>query len=335
MMIFPNIFIFFFTVVLIPVTLFSEIIPVGSGSYTTNFPGVDEAGRNSFPTGEPQVSGPASNKKIPTNDWWSYVIKNQHANNLFNYPMALKTINQGLVVSYIPWGVYDDQEPIVVGISDLNTSQANVYDFSDWTVTIEWANENNYFHAKSGIGMPFIYFEKDSESLAKITINLGAVEVQGEKIIVEDARNGADFIIYAPAGSQWNQSGSVFSSNLNGNNYWSMAMVPQGETDLTEIAEEYSQYAYVFPQNTEVQWSYDENNSTIQTEFEIDVDVKEGSYNQVLQGLLPHQWNNLSNDSPTPDDYSYESVRGELKLLVEIILKQKKNSLEYYRHCPH
>ena len=81
--------------------------------------------------------------------------------------------------------------------------------------------------------------------------------MQGEKIIVEDARNGADFIIYAPAGSQWNQSGSVFSSNLNGNNYWSMVMVPQGEVNLTELAEEYSQYAYVFPQNTEVEWSYD------------------------------------------------------------------------------
>ena len=43
--------------------------------------------------------------------------------------------------------------------------------------------------------MPFLYFEKDSESLAEIRINLGSVEVHDEKIIVEDARNGADFII--------------------------------------------------------------------------------------------------------------------------------------------
>ena len=63
-MIFYNIFIFFFTLALLPITLFSEIVPVGSGSYTTSFPGVDEAGRNSFPSGEPQVSGPALNKKL-------------------------------------------------------------------------------------------------------------------------------------------------------------------------------------------------------------------------------------------------------------------------------
>ena len=81
------------------------------------------------------------------------------------------------------------------------------------------------------LGCHFLYFEKDSESLAKVMINLGTAELQGEKIIIEDARNGADFIIYAPAGSQWNQSGSVFTSNLNGNDYWSMAMVPQGENE--------------------------------------------------------------------------------------------------------
>ncbi|MBT7119036.1 MAG: hypothetical protein HN896_03945, partial [Candidatus Marinimicrobia bacterium] len=86
---------------------FSQIVQVGAGSYTTTFPGVDEAGRNSYPSGEPQVSGPAANRHIPTNDWWSSVIKNNHVSNLFNYPMSLKTTNQGLVVSYIPWGVYD------------------------------------------------------------------------------------------------------------------------------------------------------------------------------------------------------------------------------------
>ena len=49
-----------------------------------------------------------------------------------------------------------------------------------------------------------------------------------------------------------------------------------GEMNLTELAEEYSQYAYVFPQNTEVQWSYDENNSIDKAEFDVDVDIKEG-----------------------------------------------------------
>ena len=95
----------------------SQIVQTGAGSYTTSFPGTDEAGRNDYPSGQPQTTGPALNKHIPTNDWWSSVIKNDHVSNLFNYPMALKTVNTGLVVSYIPWGVYDDQEPIIIGYS--------------------------------------------------------------------------------------------------------------------------------------------------------------------------------------------------------------------------
>ena len=97
----------------------SQVIQVGSGSYTTSFPGTDAAGRNGYPSGQPQTTGPAAQKHAPTNDWWSYVIKNDHANNLFNYPLALKTVNSGLVTSYIPWGVFDDQEPIIVGLTGL------------------------------------------------------------------------------------------------------------------------------------------------------------------------------------------------------------------------
>jgi len=295
--------------------LLSDIIPVGSGSYTTTFPGVDEAGRNAYPSGEPQISGPALNKKIPTNDWWSYLIKNNHASNLFNYPMSLKTTNQGLVVSYIPWGVFDDQEPIIIGLSGLNANQANVYNFSDWTVTMDWTDASNSFHATAGIGMPFLYFSKDSESIVEIEINIGTVSVSNEIITIEDSRNGSDFIIYAPTGSSWDQNGTTFTSTLNGNNYWSMAMVPQGNSNLNEIVSEYFEYAFVFPENTHVNWTFDEDNSVILTEFTVEVDIKEGQYSNILQGLLPHQWNNLASDSPSPDGYSYETVRGELKTM--------------------
>jgi len=302
-------------IVTITQATFSQIVQVGAGSYTTSFPGVDEAGRNSYPSGEPQVSGPAANKHIPTNDWWSSIIKNNHVSNLFNYPMSLKTTNQGLVVSYIPWGVYDDQEPIIIGLSGLNANYASVYDFSDWTVTMDWTDNNNSFQSTVGIGMPFLYFTKDSESIVEIEINLGTVDVSDEIITVEDARNGADFIIYAPEGSVWEQNGSKYTSVLNGNNYWSMAMVPQSQSDLSEIATGYQKYAYVFPQNTSVSWYYDQNSSSLLTEFLVDVEVKEGQYSNVLQGLLPHQWDNLSNDSPYPNEHSYATVRGEMKTL--------------------
>lgn len=293
----------------------ADIIPVGSGSYTDSFPGVDEAGRNSFPPGTPQVSGPAADRPVPTNDWWSSVIQNDHVSNLFNYPMTMKTTPQGLVVSYIPWGVIDDQEPIVVGVSDLNAGQAEVYDYTDWTVTLEWTGSGHSFRTVMGIGMPFLYFTKETADVARVTVNLGNVTVDGENILIADARNDADFIVFAPEGSSWEQNGSVFTSDLNGQDYWSMAMLPQSESDLNAFAQEYRQYAFVFPANTMVTWNYDENNSVLRSDYQIDTDVKEGQFSNVLQGLLPHQWNNLAGDSPAPGEYPYTSIRGELRTL--------------------
>jgi endoglucanase Acf2 len=168
--------------------MFGQFIPVGSGSYTTVFPGVDAAGRNGYPSGTPFVTGAAANKPIPTNDWWSAQVKNPHTDNLFNYPFTMKSVNEGLVVSYIPWGPIDNILPVVVGVSGLNASQANVSDHTDWTVSMDWPASGKQFQATTGIGMPFIYFEKDASSQASVTVNQGNVTISGEVLIVEDAR---------------------------------------------------------------------------------------------------------------------------------------------------
>ena len=100
----------------------AAVVSVGSGSYTTTFPGTDAAGRNQFPPGTPQLSGTASGKPVPTNDWWSNLLVSDHVSNLFPHPLALRTNNQGLVLTYIPRGVMDAVEPIVIGVSGLNAA---------------------------------------------------------------------------------------------------------------------------------------------------------------------------------------------------------------------
>lgn len=294
---------------------FGQIVNVGNGSYTTAFPGVDEAGRNTFPPGTPVTIGPAATKPAPTNDWWSAKIKNNHAANLFNYPYALKTVNNGLVVTYIPWGVIDDISPVTVGVAGLNAPAAHVSDFSDWTVTMDWSNAGRNFQATAGIGMPFLYFEKNAADAAQITVASGSVTISNEMLTIVDARNGADFAVYAPAGSVWTQNGNTYTSALNGKNYWSMAFIPLDAPDINTVANEYKKYAYVFPANTTANWSYDKSTSVVRTDFVVETDVKEGTETTMLLGLLPHQWANLAAGSPTPGEHSYATVRGELKTL--------------------
>ncbi len=305
----------------IPVILFfcksvvSQTVSVGSGSYTTIYPGVDAAGRNAFPSGTPFLSGNAVGKPVPTSDWWSALVKNGEASNLFNYPFTMKTKNNGLVVSYIPFGVIDDQEPLTVGVSGMSVPKTRVSDYSDWTVTMDWNDGTHNFQATSGVGMPFLYFTKKPTDIAQVTIKAGIVTLLDEMLIASNVRNGADFAVYAPTGSTWTKNGDVYTSTLNGKNYWSLAFIPLTATNVNGVAQEYKKYAYVFPINTTASYSYNENISVLRTDFNVQTDVKEGTETNMLIGLLPHQWAHLAADSPFPDKYSYATIRGEMKTM--------------------
>lgn len=294
---------------------YAQVVNVGNGSYTKTFPGTDAAGRNGYPSGTPQLSGKAAGKPVPTNDWWSKLLKENHADNLFSYPYTLKTTNEGLVVSYIPWGVIDDLLPVIVGVSGLTTTKTTVCDYSDWTVSMNWNDGTHNFETTAGIAMPFLYFTKGNADVAQIKVNSGTVTVENEMLIITNAKNGADFAVYAPTGSTWSQVGNTYTSTLNGKNYWSMAFIPLTATNVTTIAREYKKFAYVFPVNTTASFSYNEATSVVRTDFNVQTEVKEGVENKILIGLLPHQWANLAPNSAVPNQYSYASIRGEIKTL--------------------
>ena len=297
------------------ISLQAQFVTVGSGSYRTTFPGTDTAGRNGYPSGTPYLSGNALGKPVPTCDWWSALVKNGTASNLFNYPFTMKTVNGGLVVSYIPQGVIDDMTPFSVGVTGLNSSNTTVSDYSDWTVTMNWADATHNFQATAGVGMPFLYFTKKSTDVAQVTVNSGTVVISNEMLVCTNVKNGADFAVYAPTGSTWTQNGLVYTSSLNGKNYWSMAFIPLTATNVTTVANEYKKYAYVFPVKTMATYSYNESTSVIRTDFTVQTEVKEGTENKMLLGILPHQWAHLASDSPVPDKYSYSIIRGEMKTM--------------------
>lgn len=293
----------------------AQIVNVGSGSYTKTFPGTDAAGRNAYPSGTPQFSGAAVGKPAPTNDWWSALMKNGTASNLFNYPFTMKTTNNGLVVTYIPNGVIDDQIPVIVGVTGMAATKTTVSAFSDWLITMNWNDGTRSFETTSGIGMPFLYFTKGSADVAQVTVNLGTVTIENEMLIITNLRNNADFAVYAPVGSTWTQNGKIYTSTLNGKNYWSLAFIPLTASNVTAVATEYKKYAYVFPTNTTATYSYNEATSVVRTDFTVQTEVKEGTENKMLLGLLPHQWANLASNSPVPDKYSYAVIRGQMKTL--------------------
>jgi len=307
---------FLFSLLVLNVPISAQFVSSGSGSYRTTFPGTDVAGRNAYPSGTPYLSGNALGKPVPTSDWWSALVKNGTASNLFNYPYTMKTSTAGLIVSYIPTGVIDDLTPFLVGVTGLSTANTTVSDYSDWIVTMDWNDGTHNFQATAGVAMPFLYFTKKTTDVAQITINSGSVVISNEMLICTNVKNGADFAVYAPTGSTWTKTGAVYTSTLNGQNYWSMAFIPLTAANVATVANEYKKYAYVFPVKTTATYNYNETTSILHTDFNVQTEVKEGAETNMLLGLLPHQWAHLAVGSPVPDKYSYATVRGEMKTMV-------------------
>lgn len=306
---------------LLPLSAGAQIVPAGSGSYTLQLPPADAAGRNLPPNGTPRVSGIAVTKPIVTNDWWTGLLTYNDA-NLYNYPLSMKGSANGLVVSYTFLGLgandtrqpMGPEQPIVVGVSGLTGTYPTVSDYSDWTVTASWNNAGKQFNATMGMGMPFVYCTKGSSDVASVVVNTGTVSVQSEMLLITNSISGANFAVYAPTGSTWSNSGTTYTSTLAGKNYFSVAMLPQGAAAST-AANDYKQYAYVFPANTSVSWNYNNATATMQSTFTVTTDKKEGSGTNILMGLLPHQWAHLGAGSPQPGSYAYTTSRGVMKML--------------------
>lgn len=323
-----------------------QTISVGSGSYTTTFPGTDVAGRNLIPQGTPMLSGVAATKPVPSSDWFTFLLhpdsKTKNTVGTFNYPLSIRSSDKGLIMSFtVPNTLGNDYrqpmasaDPIIVGTQGIS-AWSTVCDYGDWTVVLDWQNK---MKATIGMGMPFVYFTKAVGEVATITINhnpAGAV-VHGNKIYIDNNYGGARYIVYAPAGSTWDgaANGGKFTSTLNGQNYWSIVMLPTVLTNssspvaannivtppaaITDAdALKFQPYAYVFPTDTKVAWNYDRNAGKVVTTFTATTDVKDGSTTntKMYMGLLPHQWRNLATTSAQPGTDLYPTVRGNMKMI--------------------
>lgn len=291
----------------------------GSGSYLTQFPGTDKAGRNSYPPGTPQTSGKASGRPAPTNEWYSNELINAHGDGIFNYPMALKPIDSGLaMIRNMEHQAITAENPFIVGVEGVSSQQTTVSDFSDWTVTIRWQGSSASMEATIGQGMPMVYFTKSPDSgNAEITINAGVFKAIASNIVVATGcYNRANYAIYAPAGSEWVISGNTLKSSLAGKDYWTVALLPEG-MDAETTALSWAPSAFAFPRDTRAEWAYGADSGVVSTTYVVDVDLKEGAADaKPLIGLLPHHWANLTLAETLPS-YSGEftTLRGALKIV--------------------
>ena len=206
-------------VALVALQASADIVQAGSGSYTTVFPGNDAAGRNSFPNATPLVTGNAALRPVPTNDWWSPKLTTAVPNNMFNYPLGVRTLMDGFDMQKTIFNQAQSVEnSILISTAGISSAESKVSDYTDWTVTFNRTQGDKWMEATFGIGMPMAYFTK-SDNAGDVTVAFnGQASVDGNILIVTGSYNGASFAVYAPSGSTWTVDGKTATSNLGGRN---------------------------------------------------------------------------------------------------------------------
>ena len=153
-------------------------VAVGLGSYNTTLPaGGGVPSNNAGAPVSPRVTANVTGA-IPTNDWWSSLVwqrypTNPYGENLFALPLSLHAKAGGFGVSYItnpsissgsPTYIgefhYVYAEDLTVGLVGLNSADAKVDGYSDWTVTGYLASGADSLKATFGHGLPFMYLTK-------------------------------------------------------------------------------------------------------------------------------------------------------------------------------
>ncbi|MDF1761184.1 MAG: glycosyl hydrolase [Coxiellaceae bacterium] len=123
--------------------------------------------------------------------------------------------------------------------------------------------------------------------------------------------NNSHYGLFSPTDSQWNITDEYnLSSDLAGKDYFSIAVLPD---NAIETLDYFSQHAYAFIDNTEINYEYDQYNSQVVTDFTIATDLKEEGFSDTaLVNLYRHQWTNTDAELT---EHSYQSPRGEMKLI--------------------
>lgn len=294
-------------------------------SYNPNGPGPGET---------PYITDNFSKPVIVT-EWWTSLIWNKMSGGPFSdqmhaHPFSLRCMDKGLGLCYPnQLDVYCDgnggaggqdnvykynySEDLLTGLEGVTFSETKAEDYSDWDVLANWSNGSNVLRARMGNGFCYTYLTKESAADVFVTTN-GTVKVSNnalritvEKPVGDDGLGGnRHYAVFAPTGSSWEGSGP-YKSNLNGKEYWSVAVLPD-ESD--ETFNTYAKYAFAFI--TKTTSSYKIEKGKVTTTFDVTYDNKEGDASATMFAVYRHQWKHTDQVNT---DYTYASPRNIMKVI--------------------
>ncbi len=291
-------------------TLSASALPPGASGPTNN------TGAPVFPKITANVRGP-----VPTNDWWSSLVFQRYPDNPYSetmhaQPLSMKAKAAGLGVAYPATHVitpdqrkyeYTYTEDLTLGVAGLNSPDAKLDGYSDWTVRSFWSGGGASLTATFGHGLPYVYATKTGGD-AQVAFNGAPTVWSNSGNVVGVSIRGHHYGLFAPSGAAWRVSGNSLLSNLAGKSYFSVAALPDNSAGTLA---EFARHAFAFVTDTKV--TYGVQNGTVTTTYSATTTPMEGGETRPIMALYRHQWLN-SGAVNTP--YTYNSARGQMKVLL-------------------
>ena len=278
----------------------------------------------------------------PTSQWYSTLIFNPKPFPIFVQPMTVRTTEQGFEMALPSKEVtptdrrdteitYPHRDPIVLSPVAFEPGQAKLAGVGDWSIDISMARGDDDMRITVARGNPYAYVRLTRGDLRVRLPHAGERFGAGADPRALALRvNGKHYALFGPTGTRWEQvSATEWIARLpEGRHYVSAAVLPDDKPETLALLQ---RHAYVFVQNTRVQWRYDVAASRVETTFSASTKVMEGADTGPLYGLYPHHWHDNASVAGKLGP-AYDTVRGKVRLLAA---PEFKTSYPYVGFVPY
>ena len=259
----------------------------------------------------------------PTNQWWSSLVWEKFSSNMFAHPFGMVACEEGLSVSYpgaaivaaenaIMGGGVSSKGDVVIGLEGVTFDDARLAGFSDWFVTAQFSSSEGNLKTTFGHGSPYVYCEHDAERIRlKFAIKPEIWHGEGSGTLGVTVR-GNHYGLFGMGESQWSHESDTSVILESENKFVSIALLPDKKLETLNA---FAQNADCFVSGSDFEYTFEDGYlvTTLKASFDRKSQKSDG---HTMMALYPHQWKYLDDADSKLTGQSYQSVRGEMKLLV-------------------
>ena len=295
------------------------VVPLGKGSFASAPP---NPSKDVLKTLTRPLYTLDEKRAMPTNQWWTNLLVDKYAGQLWAFPHQVKANEQGLELCYPVKWAGEGRDPVSdspIGIrgADFKPADARAKSWGDWTLTFRMAeSDSRYWDVTLGRGLPYLWLETHGVPPV-LQLGNGATffDRNGATLTLPQTGDaigitygGRSYGIFAPDATRFRlDNGKVVVEFAGPKTYLTICLLPAAK----DLAAFYP-YAFAIPRDSKLSWSYQPEKGQVATAWHLTTEALKGTEKRLIQGFLPHHWRDTTNDLKF-DNLQFRTPRGTMK----------------------